>query len=51
MAICTALYGGENWVLAEKNTNIIKGTEVRFSRSNLGVTRQDMLSNEAIRKA
>jgi hypothetical protein len=50
MAICTGLYGSENWVLTEKDKNRIQAAEIRFLRSTIGVTRQDRLTSEAIRK-
>jgi hypothetical protein len=50
MAVSAGLYGTENWVLTEKDKNIIQAAEMRFFRSALGVPRQDRLINEAIRK-
>jgi hypothetical protein len=50
MAVFAGLYGSENWVLAEKDKNRIQAAEMRFLRSTMGVTRQDRLNNEAIRK-
>jgi hypothetical protein len=44
------LYGSENWVLSEKDKNRIQAAKMRFLRATLGVTRQDRLTNEAIRK-
>jgi hypothetical protein len=50
MAISVGLYGTDNWVLTEKDKNRIQAAEMRFLRSTMGVTRQDRLTNEAIRK-
>jgi hypothetical protein len=50
MAVSDGRYGSENWVLAEKDKNIIQAAEMRFLRSTIGVTRQNRLTNEAIRK-
>jgi hypothetical protein len=50
MAVSVGLYGSENWVLTEKDKNRIQAAEMRFLRSTIGVTRQDRLTNEAIRK-
>jgi hypothetical protein len=50
MLVSVGLYGSENWVLTDKDKNIIQATEMRVLRSTMGVTRQDTLSNEAIRK-
>jgi hypothetical protein len=50
MAIFVGLYGSENWVLTEKDKNRIQAAEMRILRSTMGVTRQDSLANEAIRK-
>jgi hypothetical protein len=50
MAISAGLYGSENWVLTEKDKNRIQAAEMRFLGATLGVTRQDRLTNEAIRK-
>jgi hypothetical protein len=50
MAVSAGLYGSENWVLTEKDKNRIQTVEMRFLRSAMGVTRQDRLTNEAIRK-
>jgi hypothetical protein len=49
-AIPAGLYGSENWVLAEKDKNRLQAAEMRFLRSTMGVTREDRLTNEAIRK-
>jgi hypothetical protein len=50
MAILAGLYGSENWVQTEKDKNRIQAAEIRFLRSTLGVTRQNRLTNEAIKK-
>jgi hypothetical protein len=50
MAVSAGLYGSEKWVLTEKDKNRIQAGEMRFLRSMMGVTRQDRLTNEAIRK-
>jgi hypothetical protein len=50
LAISAGLYGSENWVLTEKDKNRVQAAEMGFFRSALGVTRQDRLTNEAIRK-
>jgi hypothetical protein len=50
MAISAGLNGSKNWVLTEKDKNRIQAAEMRFLRSSMGVTRQDRLTNEAIRK-
>jgi hypothetical protein len=50
MAVSAGLYGSENWVLTDKDKNRIQAAEMRFLRSMTEVTRQDRLSNEAIRK-
>jgi hypothetical protein len=50
MAISVGLYGTENWVLTEKDKNRIQAAVTRFLRSTMGVTRQDRLTDEAIRK-
>jgi hypothetical protein len=50
MVVSDGLYGSENWVLTEKVKNRIQAAEMRFLRSTMGVTRQDRLTNEAIRK-
>jgi hypothetical protein len=50
MVVSDGLYGSENWVLTEKDKNRIQAAEMRFLRSTMGVTRQDRLTNEAIRK-
>jgi uncharacterized protein YydD (DUF2326 family) len=50
MAVSAGLYGIENWVLTEKDKNRIQAAEMRFLRSTMGVTRQDRLTNEALRK-
>jgi uncharacterized GH25 family protein len=50
MAVSAPLYGSENWILAEKDQNKIQAAEMRFLRATSGVTRQDRLTNEAIRK-
>jgi hypothetical protein len=50
MAISAGLYGSENWVLTEKDKNIIQAAEMRFLRSTMGITRQDRLTNEGMRK-
>jgi hypothetical protein len=50
MAVSAGLYGSENCVLTRKKKNRIQAAEMRFLRSMMGVTRQDRLTNEAIRK-
>jgi uncharacterized GH25 family protein len=50
MAVSDGLDGSENWVLTEKDTNRIQEAVMRFLRSTMGVTRQDRLTNEIIRK-
>jgi hypothetical protein len=50
MAVSAGLYGSENWVLTEKDKNRVQAAEMRFLRSTMGVTRQDRLTGEAIRK-
>jgi hypothetical protein len=49
-AISAGFYSSENWVLTEKDENRLQAVKMRFLRSALGVTRQDCLTNEAIRK-
>jgi hypothetical protein len=49
MAVSAGLYGSKNWVLTEKDKNRIQAAEMRFMRSMMGVTRQDRLTNEAIK--
>jgi hypothetical protein len=39
MAVSAGLYGGENWVLTEKDKNRIQTAEMRFLRATLEVTR------------
>jgi hypothetical protein len=51
MAVSAVIYSRDNWVLTEKDRNRIQAAEIRFFRSTLGVTAQDGLSNEVIRKA
>jgi hypothetical protein len=36
MAVFAGLYGGENWVLTEKDTNRIQAAKMRFLREMLG---------------
>jgi hypothetical protein len=50
MAISAGLNGSKNWVLTEKDKNRIQAAEMRFLRSTMGVTTQDRLTNESIRK-
>jgi hypothetical protein len=50
MAVSDGLYGSKNWVLAEEDKNRIQAAEMRFLRSTMGVTGQDRLTNEAVRK-
>jgi hypothetical protein len=50
MALSAGLYDSENLVLTEKGKNRIQAGEVRFLRPTMGLTRQDRLTNEAIRK-
>jgi hypothetical protein len=50
MAVSAGLCGSENWVLTEKDKNRIQAVEMKFLRSTMGVTRQDRLTNEAIKK-
>jgi hypothetical protein len=50
MAVSVGLYGSENWIVTEKDKNRLQEAEMRFLRSMVGVTRQDMLANEAVRK-
>jgi hypothetical protein len=50
MAVSAGLYGSENWVLTEKDKDRIQAAEMRLLRSTMGVTRQDRLTTEAIRK-
>jgi hypothetical protein len=50
MAVSAGLYRSENWVLTEKDKNRIQAAEMRFLRSKLGVTRQNRLTNEAIKE-
>jgi hypothetical protein len=50
MAVSAGLYGSENWVLTEKDKNRIQAAEMRLQRSTMEVTRQDRLTNKAIRK-
>jgi hypothetical protein len=50
MAVSAGLYGSKNWILTEKDKYRIQEAEMRFLRSAMGVTRQDRLTNEAIRK-
>jgi hypothetical protein len=50
MAVSAGLYGSEKRVLTEKDNNRIQAAEMRFLRSTMGVTKQDRLPNEAIRK-
>jgi hypothetical protein len=50
MDVSAGLYGSENWVLTEKDENKIQEADMRFLRAMLGVTKQDRLANEAIRK-
>jgi hypothetical protein len=50
MAVSAGLYGSENWVLTEKDKNRIQEAEMRLQRSTMEVTRQDRLTNKAIRK-
>jgi hypothetical protein len=50
MAKYSGLYGSENWDLTEKDKYRIQVAEMRFFRSNLGLTTQDRLTNKAIRK-
>jgi hypothetical protein len=50
MAVSAGLYDTENWVVTEKDKNRIQAAEMRFLRSTLGITRQDRLTNEAIKK-
>jgi hypothetical protein len=50
MAVSDGLYGSENWVVTEKDKNRLQEAEMRFLRSMMGVTRQDTLTNEAVRK-
>jgi hypothetical protein len=50
MAVSASLYGSENCVLTENDKNRIQTAKMRFFRSTLGVTRQERLTNEAVRK-
>jgi hypothetical protein len=50
MAVFAGPYGSENWILAEKVKNRIQAAEMRFLRPTMGITRQDRLNIEAIRK-
>jgi hypothetical protein len=50
MAVSAGLYSSWNWVLTEKDKNRIQAAEMRFLRSTMGVTRQDKLTIESIRK-
>jgi hypothetical protein len=50
MAISASLYGNKNWVLTEEDKNRIQAAEMRFLRSTMGVTRQDRLTKDAIKK-
>jgi hypothetical protein len=50
MAVSDGRYDSENWVLTEKDKNRIQAAEMRFLRPTMGVTRQNRLTNEAIRK-
>jgi hypothetical protein len=49
MATSPGLYGSENWVLTEKDKKV-QAADMRLLTSTLGVTRQDKLTTEAIRK-
>jgi hypothetical protein len=49
-AVSAGLYGSENWALTQRDKNIIQAAEMIFLRSRIGVTRQDRLTNEAIRE-
>jgi hypothetical protein len=48
--VSAGLYGGENWLLTEKDKNRIQAAEMRFLGSTMGVTGQYRLTNEAIRE-
>jgi hypothetical protein len=50
MVVSDGLYGSENWALTEKDKNRIQAAEMRFLRSTIGVTIQDRLTDETIRK-
>jgi hypothetical protein len=50
MAVSDGLYDSENWVLTEKVTNRIQAAVMRVLRSTMGVTTQDRLTNETIKK-
>jgi hypothetical protein len=50
MTVSGGLYGSEYWVLTEKDKYRIQAVEMRFLRTTMGVTRQERLTNEAIRK-
>jgi hypothetical protein len=51
ISVSAGIYGSKKWVLTEKYEKRIPAAEMRFLRSTLGVTSQDRLTNEAIRKA
>jgi hypothetical protein len=50
MAVSAGLNSRQNSEFTEKDKNKIQTGEMRFLRSTLGVTGQDRLTNEAIRK-
>jgi hypothetical protein len=50
VGVSAGLDGSENWVLTEKDNNRTQAAEIRFLTSMFGVTRQDSVTNEAIRK-
>jgi hypothetical protein len=50
IVVSSNLCGSDNWVLTKKDKNGMQAVEMRFLRSALIVTRQDRLTNDAVRK-